>query len=161
MPHNLGLRKIAIEKGYNRSTVLNVTQSYQKFRHSIGHLPLVVGSKNVKWSKSFDKKDLSTQYMDGSVLFARLRQCESHQIHASLGIHPIPQHKRHLSQPFLHSSWQNIVGNAPASHFPYKFPLCMGRSGPHGSLDPPESIAERHLNPVLQAAEHGRFNRIR
>ena len=50
-------------------------------------------------------------HIDGAVVFARLRQCAHHQTHASLGP---PESSTHMAcqlvQPFLHNSWQSVVG---------------------------------------------------
>jgi len=47
---------------------------------------------NNNWS--FDKKTASPLHSEGSIVFARLRQCAPHIIHPPLG--PSPQPKRHL-----------------------------------------------------------------
>jgi len=67
-------------------------------------------------------------------------------INASFG-HPTPQPKRSV-QPFLHSSWQSVIGHVRACPLPKNFPS-YGGSGPHlmhASLGPPESIPKWHLD---------------
>jgi len=61
------------------------------------HLIITSNSNKNKWSKQFDKKTASPLYMDGSIVFARWRQCAPHLTHASMG-HPGPYPKWHLNR---------------------------------------------------------------
>ena len=62
-----------------------------------------------KCSKQFDTKAASVLNVDGSIAFARCRQCAPHLMHASLGPpKSIYQTAPRLVQPFLHSSRQTI-----------------------------------------------------
>jgi len=102
---------------------------------------------------------IAAAHMDGSVVFARLRQCAPHLIHASLA-HPNPNLKRHLDigSAVLHSSQQSvpILYNGP----PLKLVPYFGGSRPHlidlhGSFGPPESSTQttsRSVQPFLQGS---------
>jgi len=69
---------------------------------------------------------------------------DTHLIHASLG--PIESTTQTASLiSFLHSSHQSVVQHVSACPSPSKFPLPMGKSGPHlicGSLGPPYSASQ-------------------
>jgi len=100
-----------------------------------------------KCSKQFDTKAASVLNVDGSIAFARCRQCAPHLMHASLGPpKSIYQTAPRLVQPFLHSSRQTIpiLYNGLPLAPPSKLTM-HGVSGPHlipGYLGPPKSITQ-------------------
>jgi len=103
----------------------------------------------------------SPRHMDGSIVFARLRQCAPPLKTCFLGP---PESKfqtasRLVQLFFLYSSRHRvaILDNGPPFS-PLKLPLPTGRSGPHlihGSFGPPESstqTASRSIQPFLHSS---------
>jgi len=99
----------------------------------------------------------SPPYMDGSMVFASLRQCAPHLTHASLGPpKSIPQSASRSVQPFLHSSRQKIpiLYNGPP--FPL-MPLRMGKCSRviYASLGQTHSVSQtafRSVEPFLHSS---------
>jgi len=94
--------------------------------------------------------------MDGSLVFARLRQCAPHLIHAYLGQpESITQTASRSVQQFLHNSWQSVVGHVL---FPKNCRFAWSDLDPylmHGSLGPLKSLvqtASRSVQPFLHSS---------
>jgi len=81
--------------------------------------------------------------VDGSVVFARLRQCALHLTHASLG-HPRPYPKRHLDRfsRFCTSHGRESLYFTLGRSFPLKIAPSHGESGPHVIV-----VSWAHLSP--------------
>jgi len=84
--------------------------------------------------------------MDGSIVFARLRQCAPHVTHGSLG-HRSPQPKKHLDW-FSHfcTAHDKVLSGMPGYvFFPKNCPFAWGNLDSHlrhGSLGQPKSKSQ-------------------
>jgi len=97
--------------------------------------------------------------MDGSIVFARLRQCAPHVTHGSLG-HRSPQPKKHLDW-FSHfcTAHDKVLSGMPGYvFFPKNCPFAWGNLDSHlrhGSLGQPKSksqTASRLVQPFFCTA---------
>ena len=96
--------------------------------------------------------------MDGSVVFARWRQCALRVTHASFSPPELTTQTASRSvQPFLHSSRGSVAGHAGHALPPQNYPF-SGGSGPLSStwfLEPSElttQMARRSVQPFLQGS---------
>jgi len=110
---------------YNKTTKQQQKERRQRWRQEQREKQQVV---SVIWQQA-----ASPPHMDGSMIFARWRQCTLHLIHASFG--PPESKSRTASrsvQPLLHRSWQSvpILHNGPPYLFPSELPHPMEGSGP-------------------------------
>ena len=108
------------------------TVSWQNIHFRTMFTPYLNGNdKSInKWSKQLDKKAASPLHMDGSVVFARWRQCAPAS-NTFPWTFPSPYPKRHVDQ-FSHFCTAHSLRSLhfTAGPFPSKLPLFMGISRP-------------------------------